>query len=94
MDILLPGVGLDPALFTHFISSEDIANPKPALDGFQKLVELSKLPPEDILFVGDGVAKEMSPAKEVVLTTCLMWDASEHADYSFNKFADLLTVLG
>tara|TARA_Y100000310_G_scaffold300895_1_gene336914 strand:- start:21 stop:629 length:609 start_codon:yes stop_codon:yes gene_type:complete len=94
MDILLPGVGIDPALFTHFISSEDIANPKPALDGFQKLVELSNLPAKDILFVGDGVAKEMLPAKEVGLTTCLMWDTSEHADYSFNKFEDLLTVLG
>lgn len=93
MDVLLPGVGIDPGLFTHFLSSEDIPKPKPALDGFRKLVELSDLPPGDILFVGDGVEKEMLPAREVGLKTCLMWDQSEHADYSFDSFESLLTVL-
>jgi HAD superfamily hydrolase (TIGR01549 family) len=92
MKKLLPAIGIAPNLFTHFLSSADIKNPKPALDGFYKIIELSNLPAENILFVGDSIDKEMIPAKKVGLQTGLMWSSSEQADYSFLNFSDLLKI--
>lgn len=92
MEKLLPHIGLDPSWFTYFISGSDFKNPKPALDGFYKMVEVTGLPAENILFVGDSVEKEMIPAKKVGLQTAIMWTKSDQADHSFQKFEDILTI--
>ncbi len=92
MGTLLPALGIDRLWFRHFLSSADVKNPKPALDGFLKAVELSELPAENMLFVGDDLAKDLAPAKEVGMQTGLMWSESPEADYSFKKFEDILTL--
>ena len=93
MDKLLPAVGLDASLFTHILSGADIKNPKPALDGFYKIIELSELPPKNILFIGDDVEKEVIPVKKVGMLAGIIWTSSKKADYSFKNFEEILNIL-
>ncbi|MEK7561690.1 MAG: HAD family hydrolase [Patescibacteria group bacterium] len=87
---VLPAVGIDLKWFTHILSSEMIKRPKPALDGFNKIVELSQLKPSEILYVGDNVFKDVMPAKKVGLQSGLLWNESDEADYNFRSFRDIL----
>ena len=93
MDKLLPAIGLDRAWFTHCLSGSEFKNPKPALDGFYKMIELSNVSPEHILFVGDSVEKEILPAKKVGMKTGLLWSASAEADYCFKNFEEILEIV-
>lgn len=93
MDKLLPSIGLDRQLFTHLLSGADFPNPKPALDGFKKVIEMSNLPPQNILFIGDSVQKEIMPAKKVGMIAGLVWSASPEADFSFKNFEEILNTV-
>ena len=55
-------------------------------------IKKSHLPPEEILYVGDRVKVDVLPAKELGIKTCLVWDKSDEADYSFEKFEDILSL--
>ena len=90
---VLPALGIETHWFTHILGPDEVKKPKPALDGFNLLIEHSGLPPGEILFVGDSVEKEMLPAKSVGLQTGLMWASSPDADYSFSSFQELLEVV-
>ena len=89
---ILPAVGINPRLFTHIISSSMLKEPKPALEGFHKMVELSGVSAKEILYLGDHVGKDVRPANKVGVKTGLMWGKSHEADYSFEKFEDLLKI--
>ncbi|HLC70010.1 MAG TPA: HAD family hydrolase [Patescibacteria group bacterium] len=89
---VLPALGIDISLFTHVLSAEMLKEPKPALEGFYKMVELSQLPPSEILYIGDNVGKDVLPAKKVGIRTGLMWDNSKKADYCFNGFKEIFSV--
>ncbi len=89
---VLPGLGVHFEWFTHILSSGMVKEPKPALDGFYKIVELSKLPENEILYIGDDVGKDILPAKKVGIKTGLLWKKSEDADYCFEKFEDIFTI--
>ncbi len=91
--LLLPDMGIKPEWFTFFLGPDEVKNPKPALDGFRMLIEASQLPPENILYVGDHLEKELRPAKSVGLQTGLMWGSSPEVDYSFGRFRDILDIL-
>ena len=80
-------------MYTHLIRSGMFKKPKPALDGFYKLVELSELPANKILCIGDSVGKDIVPAKQVGITTGLMWEQPYEADYSFGSFKDILEII-
>lgn len=87
---ILSAVGLNMNLFSYVIQAGMIKEPKPALEGFYKIIELTKEVPENILFVGDSLGKDIKPAKAVGLKTCLIWEKSAEADYSILKFDELL----
>ena len=89
---VLPGLGIHLEWFTHILSSGMVKEPKPALDGFYKMIELSKLPSDEILYIGDDVGKDILPAKKVGIKSGLLWKKSEEADYCFEKFGDILSV--
>jgi FMN phosphatase YigB (HAD superfamily) len=93
MDKLLPAIGLDAAWFTHCLSGSEFKNPKPALDGFYKMIELSNLPPDQILFIGDSVQKEILPAKKVGMITGIVWSEAPEADFSFKNFDEILPTV-
>jgi FMN phosphatase YigB (HAD superfamily) len=89
----LTALGINPGWFDHILSSKMVGRPKPALDGFHKIVELSQLMPEEILYVGEVVKKDILPAKAVGLQTGIIYLQSAEADYSFDSFADILKLM-
>lgn len=92
LDKILPAFNIRADWFQHFISSDMLKKPKPALEGFYKIIELTQLPADNILYIGDHVEKDILPAKQVGLKAGLVWSSSPEADYSFEKFADILKL--
>lgn len=80
--------------FSNILQAGDYKEPKPALDGFKKILELSGLPPEEILYIGDSVVKDIRPAKSLGIKTCLVWSTSPEADWSCEKFEEILGIVG
>jgi len=90
---VLNSVGIRPDWFTYIIQAGDIMEPKPALEGFKKIVELTKTLPSEILYVGDSEVKDILPAKSVGMKTCLMWANSREADYCYKDFKQLVSLM-
>ena len=90
---MLPSLGIDPAWFTHILGPDEVKKPKPALDGFHLLIERSGIPSEEILFVGDSLVKEIRPAMTLGIQTGLIWSESPEADYCFENFKEILTLV-
>jgi len=89
----LAAIGIDPEWFTRILSGDDVSERKPAPDGFYKMIELSGIPASQVMYVGDRVAVDILPAKEVGMKTCLVWGQSDEADYSFESFDELLGLV-
>jgi putative hydrolase of the HAD superfamily len=85
-------IKVNKSWFKFIISGDDVKERKPALDGFHLMIKKSGLPPEEILYVGDRVKVDVIPAKKVGMKTCLVWNKSEEADYSFENFEDILSL--
>lgn len=90
MGNILPTLGINVNWFTNLLSSSMVGAPKPALDGYKKLVQLSNLQPGEILYVGDDVTKDVIPAKAVGLKTGVILQKQSEADYSFENYEALL----
>ncbi len=90
MDKILPALGISLDWFTHVLGPDRIKKPKPAQDGFIKMIELSKVEPKNILYVGDDVHKDLVPAKQVGIITGLLWSESVEADFCFKDFSAIL----
>lgn len=75
--------------FTHILSGDDISERKPNPEGFHKMIELSHLPAESILYVGDRIDVDIKPAKAVGMKACLLWEKSDEADYFAASFSDI-----
>jgi FMN phosphatase YigB (HAD superfamily) len=93
LEKILPAFDINPEWFVYTISAGMVKNPKPALDGFYKIIELSGFPPNEILYIGDDVGKDVIPAKKVDIKAGLMWKKSDEADYCFEKFNDILSII-
>ncbi|MBI5798891.1 MAG: HAD family hydrolase, partial [Candidatus Yonathbacteria bacterium] len=89
---ILMALSINPEWFTHIISAGMVKEPKPALDGFYKIIELSGIPAQEILYIGDDVGKDVRPAKQVGVQAGLMWKKSDEADYSFENFKSILEI--
>lgn len=90
---ILASLDINPDWFTYVISAGMVKEPKPALDGFYKMVELSEVPAQEILYIGDDVGKDVRPAKKVGVQAGLMWKQSDEADYSFENYSEILQIL-
>lgn len=93
LEKILPALGINKKIFTHILSSSMVGAPKPALDGFKKMIELSKLPPEEILYIGDGLEKDIVPAQKVGLVAGTVLQEIKQADYSFKDFQAILKFI-
>lgn len=85
-------IKVDKDWFKFIITGDDIKERKPELDGFYEIIKRTSLPPAEILYVGDRILVDIIPAKKVGMKTCLVWDKSNEADYSFKKFEDILSI--
>jgi HAD superfamily hydrolase (TIGR01549 family) len=92
LDVILPALGIDLSWFTFILGPNDVKNPKPALDGFKKMIERSQVQPNEILYVGDDVHKDLLPAKQVGILTGILWKQSDEADYCFKDFQAILDL--
>ncbi len=92
LEKVLPALNIDLKLFTNILSAGMLKAPKPALDGFYKMIEISKVPANEILYIGDDVGKDVLPAKKVGAQAGLIWKSSDEADYSFKDFKDILSL--
>lgn len=90
LDRVLPALGIDVKIFSHILSATMVKEPKPALDGYYKMIELSGIAPENILYIGDDVDKDVVPAKKVGIQAGLLWKESDKADYCFKNFEAIL----
>lgn len=86
-------IQVDPAWFTHLLTGDDVVTRKPALDGFHKMIELSNLQPEEILYVGDRLQSDILPVKKAGMQTGFVWGTNSEADFSFECFADIPRLL-
>lgn len=86
----LPPLNIKPKWFTHILSASKLDNLKPALEGFYKVIELSGVSPEEILYIGDEFEKDIVPAKKVGIKTGVVFEELPGADYSFKDFRDIL----
>ena len=93
LNIILPALGIDTKWFAYVLGPDQVKNPKPALDGFRKMIELSEAEPSEILYVGDDVHKDLLPAKALGIKTGLLWKESEEADYCFKDFQAILDLV-
>lgn len=93
IEALSEHLGILENWFTHIVSGDDVINRKPALDGFHKMIELSGVSPEHIMYVGDRVDVDIKPAKQLGMQTCLVYSKSEEADYSLQSFAELQEIV-
>ena len=94
LDTLLPALGIKLEWITHLLGPDVVKKPKPALDGFNKMVALSGVSPHEILYVGDDVEKDLLPAQEIGLLTGLLWKDSDVPDYCFKDFSDIASLFG
>jgi FMN phosphatase YigB (HAD superfamily) len=93
LDIILPSLGIDTKWFTYILGPDQVTKPKPALDGFRKMIELSGIEPSHVLYIGDDVHKDLLPAKEVGIKAGLLWKESPEADICFKDFHAILEQL-
>lgn len=92
LEKILVALDINPSWFTHILSAGMVKEPKPALHGFHKMVELSAVPAREILYIGDDVGKDVLPSKQVGIQAGLMWKKSDKADFSFENFQKILDL--
>ncbi|OGJ02493.1 hypothetical protein A3I95_03580 [Candidatus Nomurabacteria bacterium RIFCSPLOWO2_02_FULL_44_12] len=90
---ILPELGINPRWFTHILSANQVRAPKPALDGFNKIIELSGVPREEIIYIGDHLEKDIIPAKTVGIKAGTVFEKVPEADYCFEDFKDILEFI-
>jgi HAD superfamily hydrolase (TIGR01549 family) len=93
-EAILAAVQIPVSIFTNVLTGERIPRPKPAPDGFKLIVEISGIPADQILFVGDREKADIEPAKSVGMITAFAWGVSSIADFSLNRMSDLIEIVG
>lgn len=90
---LLEYLQIPASLFTHILTGDDVPERKPDPAGFHKMIELSQVPAEQIMYVGDRIDVDIKPAKQLGMKTCLIYDNSSEADYCIDDFAKLKEIV-
>lgn len=77
------------------LSGDDVVNGKPHPEGFERIIQLSRVPAKQIIFIGDSEFKDIIPAKGVGMKTILVRskNKSDVADYSCGDFKGLLEII-
>lgn len=88
-------LGLPPETFELFVTSEVTGKTKPHPEGFQYILDYTKLPPAAHLMIGDREAVDLAPARALGIRTCLIWSKKpgEHADTTLPTVYDIPNIL-
>ncbi len=90
---ILKEIDVNEEWFTHIITGDEVSERKPNLHGFKLAVERSGIPAEQNLYIGDRVGADIKPAKEVGMQAGLVYSQSDEADFSFDKFEQILSLI-
>ena len=88
-------LGVPPETFELYVTSEVVGKTKPNPEGFQYILDYTKLPPAAHLMIGDREAVDLAPARALGIKTCLVWSdtTSEHADRTIPTVYDISDIL-
>lgn len=75
LDKILSALEIDRAFFKYIVSVDNTKQSKPYLEPFLKAIELSGLMPDECVYVGDSLTKDMIPAKQAGMKT--IWVSEE-----------------
>ncbi len=91
----LPVLGIPPETFELFVTSEIVGKTKPSPDGFQYILDYTKLPAGEHLMIGDRDLVDLAPAQALGMHTCLVWSDTPglHADITIPTTYQLLKYL-
>lgn len=91
----LPVLGIPPDTFELYVTSEIVGKTKPSPDGFQYILDYTKLSANQHLMIGDRDLVDLAPAKVLGMKTCLVWNDTKnlHADVVLPQVYDLATIL-
>ena len=90
---LLEHLQIPSSLFTHTVTGDDVPERKPDLAGFHRMIELSNVPADQTMYVGDRVDVDIKPAKQLGMKTCLIYGESSEADYCVQSFGEVKKVV-
>lgn len=97
---VLRSLGLSDNLFSYFVTSDDVSKSKPDPEPFLMAIKKANLEPEQILYVGDQVKKDMEPAKKVGMKTVLVDYKNQYnnfdetiVDYCINSLVELRNII-
>src|SRR5579872_5173196 len=76
----LDALGLQEKYFPLMVTEDIVQEIKPALEPFQKAIQLSGANADEVLYVGDSPSKDMRPAKEVGMKTVLVKTNPAHEE--------------
>ena len=93
-------------IFDFIITAEDVGEKKPNPKPYKKALEILKIEPADILFVGDNPARDLTGARNIGMKTCFArYGFVEHltpdynpemiikADFEINNISELLEIV-
>lgn len=72
-------LGVPKKTFELFVTSEVVGKTKPSPDGFQYILNYTKLPADTHLMIGDREIVDLAPAKALGMRTCLVWSQVQSA---------------
>ncbi|MFH1127757.1 MAG: HAD family hydrolase [archaeon] len=77
---ILDALQVDKACFRHIVSVDNTTHSKPDIEPFMKAMKLCGFEPDECVYVGDSLTKDMVPAKRAGMRT--MWVSREagHTD--------------
>ncbi|OGG29684.1 hypothetical protein A2973_00300 [Candidatus Gottesmanbacteria bacterium RIFCSPLOWO2_01_FULL_49_10] len=88
-------LGLPAKTFELMVTSEVVGKTKPHPEGFQYILNYTKLPSKEHLMIGDRDLVDLAPARALGIKTCLVWSdkPSAHADITLPTIYDLSSCL-
>ncbi len=90
---LLDLLGVNKNIFEDMITTEESIMPKPDPAPFKLLFQMTGLPPEQHVYVGDRDRVDIEPAKKLGMKTILVWGTSDIADLSLPTVYDVANAL-
>jgi len=77
--LALGQLGVNPEIFSFKVNMKDVKRSKPYPDMFEKILELSGLPVEECVFVGDSLTEDIQGAKGIGMDGVLVGEVSDEA---------------
>lgn len=88
-------LGVPPETFELYVTSEVVGTTKPHPEGFQYVLNYTKLPPSSHLMIGDREQVDLVPAKKLGMRTCMVWSEKKSiiADATLPTVYDITGIL-